>query len=163
MEPVGAQIAVCLAQKVKGAMRKKFSETRYFTDSPAVLDILREDSASLLEFVGTHVIEIKTKSNPDEEWYWVPTDCNQAAIGIRPMVTLEEMGEQSDCQKGMDWTRCLEEEWPGKKTVTPPPAEECRKKMMLAVPVVVPTAEVAMMQAAKALQDLLPYLPLSAL
>ncbi len=39
----------------------------------------------------------------------------------------------------------------------------CRKDMMLAVPVVVPTAEVAMMQAAKALQDLLPYPPLSAL
>jgi hypothetical protein len=90
-------------------------------------------------------------------------DCNLAAIGTHPLVSLEEMGEQSDYQNGMDWIMCLEEEWPGKKTVTPPPAEECRKDMMLAVPVLVPTAEVAMMQAAKALQDLLPYPPLSAL
>ncbi len=97
-------MAVCLAQKVKEAMRKNFSETRYFTDSPAVLGILRADSASLLEFVGTHVIEIKTKSNPDEEWYWVPTDCNLAAIGTRPLVSLEEMGWGSSRTTRTGWT-----------------------------------------------------------
>jgi hypothetical protein len=54
--------------------------------------MLRADSASLLEFVGTRVSEIKTKSNPEEEWFWVPTDCNLADMGTRPTVQPDEMG-----------------------------------------------------------------------
>jgi hypothetical protein len=38
--------------------------------------MLKCDSASFLEFVGTRVSEIKSLSSPDEEWFWIPTDCN---------------------------------------------------------------------------------------
>jgi hypothetical protein len=71
-------MAIRLAQKVRAAMNKEFSDVRYWTDYTANLTILRADSASLLEFVGTWASEIKTKSNPEEEQYWVPTDCNLA-------------------------------------------------------------------------------------
>jgi hypothetical protein len=48
VELVGAQMTVCLAQKVKSAMRKEFSETIYFMDSSTMLAMLRVDSPSLL-------------------------------------------------------------------------------------------------------------------
>jgi hypothetical protein len=70
VELVGSQMAVRLAKKVKSAIREGFSEVKYFTDSTAVLGMLRADSASQLEFVGTRVSEIKTKSDPEEEWFW---------------------------------------------------------------------------------------------
>jgi hypothetical protein len=63
----------------------------------------------------------KIKTNPEEEWYWVPTDCNLADMGTQPTVQPVEMGEDSDYQNGMEWMRRPEEEWPVKKTVTPPP------------------------------------------
>jgi hypothetical protein len=65
-------------------------------------------------------------------------------MGTCPTVCLEEMGEQSGYQKEMDWMRCPEKNWPMKKAVTPAPAEECRKGMVLAIPGVALTAEVAM-------------------
>jgi hypothetical protein len=37
-------------------------------DSAAILDMLRADSASLVEIVGTSISEIKIKSDPEEEW-----------------------------------------------------------------------------------------------
>jgi hypothetical protein len=37
-------------------------------DSVAIFDMLRADSASLLEIVGTSISEIKIKSDPEEEW-----------------------------------------------------------------------------------------------
>jgi hypothetical protein len=49
-----------LVQKVQAVMRRDFSETRYFMNFTAVRVMLRADSSSLLEFVGTHVKEIKT-------------------------------------------------------------------------------------------------------
>jgi hypothetical protein len=48
VELVGTQMAVCLAQKVKSAMRKWFSETRYFMNSSTMLGRLIADSPSLL-------------------------------------------------------------------------------------------------------------------
>ncbi len=83
--------------------------------------MLRADSVSLLDFIGHRVSKIKTKSSPEEEWYWVPTDCNLDDMGTRPTVQPEEMGEDSDYQNGIEWMRRPVEEWPVKKTVTPPP------------------------------------------
>jgi hypothetical protein len=54
---------------MKTSRGKPFSEIRYFTDSPTMLGMLRADFTSLLEFMGTRVSEIKTKSHPVEEWY----------------------------------------------------------------------------------------------
>ncbi len=50
------------------------------------------------------------------------------------------------------------EEWPVKKTVTPNPAEECRKDMVQAMPKWAATAEVAVVQAVES-ASWLPYPP----
>jgi hypothetical protein len=117
-------MAVWLAQKVKAVMRMEFCEMRCFRDSTDILGMLRVDSDSLLEFVGTRVGEIKTKSDPETEWYWVHTVRNLADMGTCPMVHPSEMGEESDNQNGTGWMRQPEEEWPVKKAITLPPAEE---------------------------------------
>jgi hypothetical protein len=41
--------------------------TRYFTDSSAVLGMLRTESGKFNEFVGARVSEVKVKSNVEEE------------------------------------------------------------------------------------------------
>ncbi len=57
-------MAVRLVQKVKAAMHKRFSEMRYFRDSSAALGMLKVDSVSLLELVGTWVSEIPRPIQP---------------------------------------------------------------------------------------------------
>jgi hypothetical protein len=52
---------------VKVALRNGFNETRYFTYASTVLGKLRVGEASLLEFMGTRVSEIKSNSNLEEE------------------------------------------------------------------------------------------------
>ncbi len=121
VELVGAQMAVRLADRVKTALQMKFSAIRYFTDSSCVLGMLQADSASLLEFVGTRVSEIKTKRDLETEWFWVPTGCNPADMGRRPTVWPSEMAEGSEYQDGMEWMRKSVKEWPVKQTMTPPP------------------------------------------
>jgi hypothetical protein len=54
---------------MKTARGKPFSVIRYFLDSSTMLGMLRADSTSLLKFMGFRVSEIKTKSDPEEEWY----------------------------------------------------------------------------------------------
>jgi hypothetical protein len=68
-------------------------------------------------------------------------------MGRRPTVQPDEVVEGSDYQNGIEWMRSPVEEWPVKKTVTPPPVEECRKDMVLAMPRGAATAEVAVVQA----------------
>ncbi len=59
-------------QKIKDSLRLEVSEVRFFTDSSAVLGMIFKDSGKFLEFVGTRVSEIRTKSKVDTEWFWVP-------------------------------------------------------------------------------------------
>ncbi len=40
-----------------------------------------KDSGTFLEFVGTQVSEIRTKSKVDTEWFWVPGELNPADMG----------------------------------------------------------------------------------
>jgi hypothetical protein len=77
-------MTVRLAQKVKAARSKSFSQTIYFTDYSAMLGLLRADSASQLEFAGTRVSGINTKFDREEKWYWVARDCNMADMGTPP-------------------------------------------------------------------------------
>ena len=62
-------------------MNMELEAVRYFTDSSAVLGMLNKDSASFLEFVGTRVSEIRIKSNPDKEGFWIPGELNLADQG----------------------------------------------------------------------------------
>jgi hypothetical protein len=130
MELMGALLAVRLARKIRDSFTFKFKATRYFTDSFAILGMLKCDSASFLEFVGTRVSEIKSLSSPEEEWFWVPTDCNLADLGTRPNVEPGDLGEASHYQNGQPWMREPEGEWPTKKQFSAPPAEERRKDVV---------------------------------
>jgi Pao retrotransposon peptidase len=130
MELMGALLAVRLARKIRDSFTFNFKGTRYFTDSSVVLGMLKCDSASFLEFVGTRVSEIKSLSVPDKEWFWIPTDCNLADLGTRPNVEPGDLAEDSDYQNGMFWMRLPEEEWPVRKEFSAPPEEERRKDVV---------------------------------
>jgi hypothetical protein len=79
----------------------------------------------------------------------VPTDCNLADMGTWPTVQPDEMGEDSDYQNGMEWMRRPEEEWPVKKTVTPPPCGGVQEGHDAGHAQGGATAEVAAVQAVK--------------
>jgi hypothetical protein len=130
MELMGALLAVRLARKIRDSFTFRFKATRYFTDSSAILGMLKCDSVSFLEFVGTRVSEIKSLSSPEEEWFWVPTDCNLADLGTRPNVEPGDLAEDSYYQNGQPWMRKPEGEWPTKKQFSAPPAEERRKDVV---------------------------------
>jgi len=133
MELQAALLAVRLAARVQTAMQMEFNDIRYFTDNTSVLGMIRSDSGSMVEFVGTRVSEIKSKSDPEKEWFWLETSRNLADMGTRKAVKPAEMGEGSDYQDGMEWMRRPEEEWGWGKYVNvkagPVPAEELRKDM----------------------------------
>jgi hypothetical protein len=80
MELVGPLLAVRLASKILDSLKMELEALRYFTDLSAVLGMLDKDSVSFLEFVGTRVSKIKTKSKPEKEWFWIPGELNLADI-----------------------------------------------------------------------------------
>jgi Pao retrotransposon peptidase len=59
MELMGALLSVRLARKIQDSFTFKFKRTKYFTDSSVILGMLKCDSASFLEFVGTWVTGIQ--------------------------------------------------------------------------------------------------------
>jgi hypothetical protein len=66
---MGSLVAVRLYQKIKDSLRLDVSEVRFFTDSSGVIGMIFKDSGTFLEFVGTRVSEIRTKSKVDTEWF----------------------------------------------------------------------------------------------
>ena len=75
MELVGALLAVRLARKIRDSLQMELEAVRYFTNSTAVLGMILRESATYQEFVGTRVSEIRTKSDPETEWFWIPPWC----------------------------------------------------------------------------------------
>jgi hypothetical protein len=59
MELVATVNSERLARKVKGALKIALAGTRYFTDSSAVLGMLRTESGKFTEFVEARVSEVK--------------------------------------------------------------------------------------------------------
>jgi hypothetical protein len=127
MELMGSLVAVRLYQKIKDSLRLEIEGVRFFTDSSAVLGMINKDSGTFLEFVGTRVSEIRTKSKVDTEWFWIPGELKPADMGTRPTMTPGNMGESSPYQMGLPWMYQPVETWPVRKDFTPPPMEECRK------------------------------------
>ncbi len=70
-------------QRIQDSLRLEIGETRFFTDSSAVFGMIFKDSSSFLEFVGTRVSDIGTKSRVEMEWFWVPGKLNPADMGTR--------------------------------------------------------------------------------
>jgi hypothetical protein len=91
MELVAAVNSVRLARKVREALKIPLSGTRYFTDSSAVLGMLRTESGKFLEFMGERVSEVKVNSDVENEWRWLEGNCNPADLGTRSKATPQDM------------------------------------------------------------------------
>ncbi len=115
MELVGALLAVRLARKIRDSLQMELEAVRYFTDSTAVLGMILRESATYQEFVGTRVSEIRTKSDLETEWFWIPGELNIADMGTRPTVLPGYMGLGTPYQEGLPWMRESPEAWPTKK------------------------------------------------
>jgi hypothetical protein len=90
--------------------------------------MLNKDSGTFLEFVGTRVSEIRTKSKVDTEWFWIPGELNPADMGTRPTLNPGNMGEESTYQKGFPWMYQPVKSWPVRKDFTPPPDRGMSKR-----------------------------------
>jgi len=124
MELMGAITAVRLAETVERGLRLKISGKFFFTDSSAVLGMIRSPSGSFNEFVGTRVGEIRSKCDAERDWFWIPTDLNLADMGTRPTVKPAEMEQGTNYQDGMEWMRSPREAWPVTQTPGKAPEEE---------------------------------------
>jgi hypothetical protein len=130
MELVEALLAVRLARKIQDSLQMELEAVRYFTDSAVALGMILRESATYQEFVGTRVSKIRTKSDPETEWIWIPGEMNIADMGTRPTVVPKDMGPGTPYQEGLPWMKGPPETWPAKKTFAPPPPEECKKDML---------------------------------
>jgi hypothetical protein len=135
MELVGALLALRLARKIRNSLQMELEAVQYFTDSTAVLGMILRESATYQEFVSKRVSDIRTKLDPETEWFWIPGELNIADKGTRPTVLPEDMGRGTPYQEGLPWMREPPEVWPTSKTSTPPPPEECKKDMLAMVKV----------------------------
>jgi hypothetical protein len=129
MELVAAVNSVRLAKKVREALKVSLSGTRYFTNSSAVLGMLRTESGKFLEFVGARMSEVKVNSDVENEWRWLEGNCNPADLGTRSRATPKDMVLGSEYQVGMPWMVKPENTWPCRKSFSPAPVEELRKDM----------------------------------
>ena len=134
MELQGAVAGVRLAAKVQDDLQINFSKRCFFTDSTAVLGMLRGDMSTFQEFVGTRVSEIKSKSDAQTEWNWIPTDKNLADLGTRANAAPADLDQSSDYQNGMSWMKEEEASWPTQFKTGAVPEEEKLKsaRIMLA-------------------------------
>ncbi len=84
MELMGSLVAVRLYQKIRDSLRLEIEGVRFFTDSSAVLGMLNKDSGTFLEFVGTRVSEIRTKSKVDTSGSGSPGNSTRQTWGRDP-------------------------------------------------------------------------------
>ncbi len=130
MELVAAVNSVRLAKKTREALKIPLAGTRFFTDSSAVLSMLRTESGKFNEFMEAWVSEVKVNSNVEEEWRWLQGNCNPADLGTRSNATPQDMIPGSEYQIGKPWMTEPESTWPCKKSFSPAPEEEFRKDML---------------------------------
>ncbi len=62
-------------------------EILYFTDSSAILRMLRIESRKFNEFMGSWVSEVKVNGDMENEWVWLIGNCNPADLSTRPTAT----------------------------------------------------------------------------
>ena len=124
MELVAAVLGVRLACKVLEFLDYQFESNHFFTDSTAVLGMLRGDCSTFQEFVGTRVSEVRSKSDTATEWSWIPTDKNLADLGTRETVTPDMMNSSSSYQNGMEWMKTPMSQWPTLEVSCDAPEEE---------------------------------------
>jgi hypothetical protein len=92
---------VRLARKIQDSLQMELEAVRYFTDLTAMLGMILRESATYQEFVGTRASEIRTKLDPETEWFWIPGEMNVADMGTRPTVLPRDMGPGTPYQEGL--------------------------------------------------------------
>ena len=127
IELLRAVACVRLVEKISENLGIKFCRKYFFTDSSAVLGMIRGESAAFQEFTGTRVSEIKTKSDVEKEWFWIPGTENIADLGTRDTVKPRDLESGTDYQLGRSWMRADKESWPATQTPGQVPREELVK------------------------------------
>ena len=124
IELMGALAAVRIAENVERALKIKFGSRYFMTDSSAVFGMIAGECGSFQEFVGVRVGEIKSKSVPNKEWFWVGTKDNLADLGTRDDVTPDMMTSESAYQCGQPWMYLEKDKWPINQNPGKVPDEE---------------------------------------
>ena len=124
MELMGAITGIRLADTITRGLRFPVGRRWFFTDNSAVLAMIQKPSGSFLEFVGTRVGEIRSKSEPEKEWFWIPTQFNLADMGTRDNVVPEDISPGSSYQCGQPWMNSAAAEWPSTQSPGKLPEEE---------------------------------------
>jgi hypothetical protein len=125
----GSQLSK-VGQEDKGDIEDTTSGDWFFTDTSAVLGMLRTESGRFNEFVGARVSEVKVNSDVEGEWRWLEGNCNPADLGTSSNATPQDMAPGSEYQVGKPWMAEPEGTWPCKKSFSPAPEEEFRKDML---------------------------------
>ncbi|KAI2666736.1 Pro-Pol polyprotein [Labeo rohita] len=111
-EICGAVFAVCLRRCFEKHGRMEVERWFHLVDSQTVLGAIQRDSYGYQTFFANRIGEIQ-KSGPVNDWWWIPGDVNIADIITRGG-TPENLGEESEWQKGPQFLRLPVEEWPMK-------------------------------------------------
>ena len=106
----GAVLRKRLKQLMEKESRYRFPKCFHIVDSQIVHAMVRKESYRFNTFAATRVGEIQSGTN-SEDWYWITSQQNIAdwlTWGKRP----EEIDGNSPWQKGPDFLRLSEAEWP---------------------------------------------------
>ena len=112
LELLGSVAAVRLAESIQDSLSIEIGNRYFFTDSSAVYGMIRGECGSFQEFVGTRTGEIKSKSKPETEWFWIPTNENLSDLGTRDDVTPATLHKDSVYLNGSEWMKDDFSTWP---------------------------------------------------
>jgi len=76
--------------------------------------MIRGDCAAYQEFVGTRTGKIKSKSDPESAWCWLPSQENLVDLGTRDDVMPSSLHPYSIYLNGTLWMREHFDVWPSK-------------------------------------------------
>ena len=115
LELLGAYLAVQLCVRVKRILRLEIANERFFTDSSAVLGMIKSKTGVLAVFNQHRVAAIRHNSKVDC-WQHVPTAQNIADFATRRHVSATVLDSRMEWRKGPGFLYLPEEKWPAKST-----------------------------------------------
>ena len=109
-ELCGAVFAIRLKKYFEKHCRIEVAHWVHFVDSQTILGAVQKDSYGYQTFFANRIGEIQM-ARPVEDWKWVDGNHNIADILMRG-ATPEELDEESEWQRGPEFLRWPESEWP---------------------------------------------------
>ena len=110
IELCGAVLSKRLKQLMENKSRFRFAKCFHIVDSQIVHAMVGKESYGFNTFAATRVGEIQSGTNA-EDWYWIASQQNIADWLTRGK-RREEIDGNSPWQKGPDFLRLPEAEWP---------------------------------------------------